>query len=177
MNTLFFRDLKTKKESTESISDALTHLCSLEARLNLDEFNGWSVLAVILSNELFLRFKEEKRIEERLERSLDLLKRIERRYPSHIFNGYQLTFRYSAPECLRQSTLIHCCDAYLSKGEDLFKEKSVLVKKLKAEKTLKFLSIDDGKGMSRGGFLAAVKLLQNQKLNSEDILANPLGYK
>lgn len=177
MNTLFSRYLKTELESTSSISNALTELVALEKGLSLVEFRGWSVLTVILSNELFLRLKKEKRLEERLERSLNLLHLIDRRYPNRIFNGFQFTFRHSAPDCLRQSTLVHCCDAYLSKGLNFFEKQPVLAGNIRAEKLFTFLLMFSKKGEMRGGSLAAAKLMKNEVLKAEDILVNPLGYR
>ena len=172
--------IKTGNEPMKSneIEREIHNLIEEATNLNDEDFKGWCIFTSIISNELLMRMKTSKENDKRLNLSVKILKRLCEYYPGEAFTEIgKITGHYAGPESLRQSTMIHACDAALETGGNFLNDFGKIARKLRVKKTLTFLSSRVKLGHIRGGSLASTKLLRGQILKEDDILTNPLSYR
>jgi serine/threonine-protein kinase len=168
-------EIHTAPPSQEEIREAFNNLLKLESGIKVQDFGGWATLMCIVSNNLFINLKEENKNEERAILAMTLLKKITK----YLKNGKFIVAKTLEAdyENIKQSTLIHCCDAYLANGGNFLNDEKELSKELSAVEVLKLLEKNQSEDPFGGGGIGTHKILENQILNIEDFALNPLRYK
>jgi serine/threonine protein kinase len=170
--------LRTEPPSPEETKAAFDRILKLESKLRIEDFDGWAALMCVVSNDLFIHLKREKKNSERALLSVNLLEKIAKYHSDGKYiQVKRYPDKYANPESLKQSTLLHCCDAYLADNRNFFTEQTELAKKLSARAGLEFLVSIKSLDTAHYGSLAAEKLLQNKVLGFEDLVLDPLRFR
>jgi serine/threonine protein kinase len=169
---------RTKAPAPEETKAAFNSLFKMESEITIEDFDGWAALMCVISNEMFLELKRQNKNKERAMLSVALLEKIAKYHKDGKFITTNMTHdQYANPESLKQSTLLNCCDAYLSNGGNFLTENSYLASEISAEMSLKLLVSLREQNTAAGGGIAAEKILNNQVLGFEDLVINPLRYR
>ena len=168
-----YRACVEQKPSLEQLEVSFNALIAEARKMDKEDFEGWSVLTAIISNELFIEYKKRGKTVERADKTNALIKVLSENYIHGKFpENCRLFPFYALAERLRKATIIHWCDAYLSLGtniEDAFPDE---YKKIGVGQAFDEMIA----GNVQKGAVAVDKLKRRVIVEVDDILINPLDY-